>query len=64
MSLRESVIEIVKDSPMPVAAGLTLWGIELSTWVLVLAIGLGVIRIASAVWDFYWKIKERRNGSK
>lgn len=64
MSLREHITELAKDSPLPAVAGLTLWGMSLNDWVLVLTLGWAVISIASAAWDFYWKIQERKNGSK
>lgn len=64
MSLKENLTELAKDSPLPAVAGLTLWGWSLNDTILVLTLGWAVIRIASAMWDFYWKVQDRKNGSK
>lgn len=64
MITKETLIELVKDSPVPAVAGLTLFGVSLNSWILILTAGWAVIRLASAAWDLYWKIKEKADARK
>lgn len=59
---KETLIELAKDSPIPAVGGLTLLGVSLPTWIMVLTFAWAVIRLADAAVSFYWKWKDRKNG--
>lgn len=64
MISKDTLIELAKDSPLPTAAGLTLIGVPVETWILWLTVGWAVFRIASAALDLYWKVKDRYEQKK
>ncbi len=61
---KQTLIEMVKDSPLPAVAGLTLFGVSLNDWVLVLTAAWALWRLADGVMSTYWKWKDRRDGKR
>ena len=67
---KDTLIELAKDAPTVSLAGLTLLGVSLQDWVVILGLAYGSWRLAIAIIEFYWKLKDRReakeraNGSK
>lgn len=61
---KDTVIELLKDSPLPAVAGLTLLGVSLQSWILILTAVWAAIRVAHAAFNFYWEWKDRKNGIK
>lgn len=53
-----------KDSPLYGVSAATLMGIGLPEIILWLAAAYGVVRLAMVLVEFYWKIKDRKNGGK
>ncbi len=62
MSIKTFIAESIKDSPVVGVGGAAIMGVQLDTWVLILAIIYGVGRIAWLVIEAYWKWEDRRNG--
>lgn len=66
--MRDTLIELAKDSPIPVTGGLMLFGVNMPTVIVVATVIWAVVRAASAGWDLYWKVREkleeRRNGKQ
>lgn len=59
MSMKQALIETVKDSPQISAVGLILFGVSLEHWVLIFTAAYGVFRLATSMVEFYWKIRDR-----
>lgn len=59
---KDTLIEMAKDAPLVSLAGLTLFGVDLQFWVVILAVAYGAWRLVTAVIEFYWKWKDRRDG--
>lgn len=62
MISRETLIELVKDAPVPITAGLTLFGVSINGIILTLTVLWALFRAVSAGIDLYQKVKELRNG--
>lgn len=60
----KTLIELAKDSPLVTAAGLTLAGVSLSDWVLIMTALYAAFRLISGGIDLYDKIKEKLNARK
>lgn len=60
-TLHDSLGHVVKDTP-PIAVGaITLFGVELSNWVLILTAIYTIIRIISEVRSWYIRKQDDRN---
>lgn len=66
--MRDTLIELAKDSPIPVTGGLMVLGVPMPTVIVVATVVWAVVRAASAGWDLYWKVRdkleERRRGKE
>lgn len=60
MSMKQTLIETVKDTPQISAVGLILFGVSLEHWVLIFTAAYGVWRLATSVVEFYWKYRDRK----
>lgn len=67
---KDTLIEMAKDVPTVSLAGLTLLGVNLQDWVVILGLAYGGWRLGVAVVEFVWKLqdrkaaKEKANGGK
>lgn len=59
---RDTLIEMAKDAPTVAVGGMALFGVDLNTAVLILTAAWAAWRLVTAVVEFYWKWKDRRNG--
>lgn len=53
-----------KDAPMVGVAGITLAGVAVSSWILILTLLWAIIRVAMVAFEFYHRIKEKHGTSK
>ena len=60
----KTLIELAKDSPLVTAAGLTLYGVTLSDWILIMTAVYAAFRLALGGIELYDKIKEKLNARK
>ena len=60
MTLTNHIENVVKDTPPIAVATLTLFGIELSSWVMILTAIYTIIRIATEVHTWYRHYKEKK----
>jgi len=58
------LIELAKDSPLVTAAGLTLAGVTLSDWILIMTAIYAAFRLVTGGIELYDKIKEKMNARK
>lgn len=56
----QSLIEVAKDLPVAGLVGLTLFGIGLSEWLVILGVAYGVWRLVASIIEFYWKVQDRK----
>ena len=61
---KKTLIEMAKDSPLVTAAGLTLYGVSLSDWVLIMTAIYAAFRLVLGGIELYDKIKEKLNARK
>lgn len=64
MSIKAIFVETAKDSPLITAAGLTLAGVSLSDWVLIMTALYAAFRLVGGGIDLYDKIKGKLNARK
>lgn len=57
---KQTLIDAVKDSPIPGVASLVLLGVPLEHWVLILTALWALWRVGDAVLTTYWKFKDRK----
>lgn len=57
---KQALVEMVKDSPLPAVATLTLAGVSLDKWILVLTAAWAVWRLVDGILSTYWKWKDRK----
>lgn len=61
---QQTFTEWLKDAPIAIGGSLTLFGFDLNNWVLIFTLAWAAWRLFTAVMDFYWKWKDRKDGSK
>lgn len=56
---KDTLIELVKDSPIPAVAGLSLFGVSVPDIILVLTLVWAAIRVVHNGMEFYDYLKEK-----
>lgn len=62
MNFKAILSELWKDSPVIGAGSAPLFNVRLDTWVLILAVLYGAVRLVFLCVEGYWKWKDRRDG--
>lgn len=61
MTIKQTLVDVAKDSPIPVITGVVLFGYSLDQWVLVFTLLWAVVRAFQVSLETYWKWKDRRD---
>ena len=61
--MSSGIKDTIIDSPWVSVAALSLFGVPLSSWIVILGFLYGVVRLGMTLQEWYWKNKDRANGS-